>query len=119
MNRHPQGSPVDPPFGCSGPRLVGETVKTIVRDLGVPEAPDRRPRYFAEGPFVIVTATRRRMTLEAAWEESVRLLGSAVDYQKASLADAYFDELSDLINAMREAKGNQPTPPAQAMRSAA
>lgn len=118
MTRPHERGPVEPPFACSGPRLVGETVQTIVRDLGVPEAPDRRPRYFAEGPFVIVTATRRRMTLEAAWEESVRLLGSAIDYQKASLADAYFDELSDLISAMREAKGNQNPPPASIARAA-
>lgn len=117
MNRS-QGSPVEPPFGCSGLHLIKSDVDAVVRRLGVPEEPDRRPRYFAEGVFVVVTATRRRMSLAVALDEAQRLLVRSVDPTIGTLAEAYQDELGDLIEAMREAMGNVP-PPAQAMRSAA
>ena len=113
-------------FGCvTGPgerrddrglHLVKDDVETVVRRLGVPEAPDRRPRYFAEGPFVVVTSSRRRMNLAAAMEEAQMLLNKAADPTLGSLADAYRDELNDLIGAMREA--SRPTPPAQMARAA-
>lgn len=113
------GSPVDPPFGCTGLHLIKSDVDAVVRRLGVPEAPDRRPRYFAEGQFVVVTVTRRRMSVDQAWDEAITILRRSVDPSIGSLADAYRDELSDLIGALREAMGNRPTPPAQAMRRAA
>lgn len=151
-----QGSPVEPPFGCSpmkaapawlcfkcerpagdcecgtpihrfravspadatGLHLIKPDVDTVVRRLGVPEAPDRRPRYFAEGPYVIVTVTRRRLNLIQAMEEARRLLERSIDPTIGSLADAYQAELSDLITAMRDALGNVPTPPAAIARAA-
>lgn len=94
--------PVEPPFGCRTLSLV-----TI----------DRRPRYFAENGYVIVTATRRRMGIPAAYNEALLLLTRSVDPSIGDLADAYRDELSDLIDAMRIASGN-PTPPASIARAA-
>lgn len=118
MNRIQSRGPVEPPFGCTGLHLVRTDVDTIVRRLGVPEAPDRRPRYFAEGEFVVVTATRRRMNLTAALAEAQRLLDRSIDPTIGDLAEAYADELGDLIAAMREAMGNRPTPPAAVARAA-
>lgn len=117
MNRPQSRGPVEPPFGCTGLHLIKSDVDTIVRRLGVPEAPDRRPRYFAEGEFVVVTATRRRMSISAAWDEAIAVLGRSVDPTIGDLADAYRDELTDLIGAMREAMGNVP-PPAAVARAA-
>jgi hypothetical protein len=95
--------PVEPPFGCRPLALVSI---------------DRRPRYFAENGFVIVTASRRRMNIAAAYAEALLLLSKSVDPDIGTLADAYRDELSDLIDAMREASGT-PTPPASIARAAA
>lgn len=95
--------PVEPPFGCRALSLVIE---------------DRRPRYFAENGYVIVTATRRRMNIPAAYNEALLLLARSVDPSIGTLADAYRDELSDLIDAMREASGTT-TPPAAIQRAAA
>lgn len=110
--------PVEPPFGCSALHLVKDDVDTIVRRLGVPEEPDRRPRYFAEGEFVVVTVSRRRMNLIAAMAEAQRLLERSIDPTIGSLADAYRDELSDLIGAMRDALGSIPPAPAAVARAA-
>jgi len=95
-------SPVEPPFGCSALTLVQT---------------DRRPRYFAENGYVIVTSSRRRMGVPAAYAEALMLLAKSVDPTIGTLADAYRDELSDLIDAMREAMGT-PTPPAAVARAA-
>lgn len=112
-----------PVFGCmSGPglRLIKPEVDAIVRRLGVPEARDERPLYVAEGPYVVRTHTRERMDLTTALAEAQRLLDKAASASiRTSLADAYRDELNQLINVIREADGNRPTPPAQAMRAAA
>lgn len=96
-------------FACSsgpgdGPRLVRDFV-------------DRRPRYFAENGYVIVTASRRRMNIPSAYAEALLLLARSVDPTIGDLADSYRDELSDLIAAMREASGT-PTPPAAIARAA-
>lgn len=110
--------PVEPPFGCTALHLIKSDVDEVVRSLGVPEAPDRRPRYFAEGPFVIVTVSRRRMDLLAAMAEAQRLLERSIDPTIGSLADAYQMELSDLITAMRDALGSIPPSPASIARAA-
>ena len=102
MDGSPHRGPVEPPFGCRPLSLV-----TV----------DRRPRYFAENGFVIVTASRRRMDIPAAYREALLLLARSVDPSIGDLADAYRDELSDLIDAMREASGT-PTPPATMARAA-
>lgn len=109
--------PVEPP-GCSGLHLIKSDVDQVVRRLGIPEAPDRRPRYFAEGEFVVVTISRRRMNLTVALAEAQRLLDQSIDPTIGDLADAYADELGDLISAMREAMGNRPHPPAMEARAA-
>lgn len=109
-------------FACtSGPgereglRLIKGEVDGIVERLGIPSEPDRRPRYFAENGYVVVTATKRRMTLEQAWAEANDLLLTATNPNVSTLAEAAADELSDLIKAMREAG----TPPPPAMAKAA
>lgn len=110
-------------FACSstpgerqGLRLIKGEVDGIVERLGIPAQPDRRPRYFAENGYVVVTATKRRMTLEQAWAEANDLLLTATCPSVGTLAEAAADELSDLIKAMREA--GAPTPPAAMARAA-
>ena len=110
-------------FACSstpgerqGLRLIKGEVDGIVERLGIPAQPDRRPRYFAENGYVVVTATKRRMTLEQAWREAQRLLLDATNPNVGTLAEAAGDELQDLIAAMREA--GTPTPPAAMARAA-
>lgn len=102
MDFSPRRGPVEPPFGCSPPHLV-----TV----------DGRLPYFAENGYVIVTATLRRMGILSSYTEALRLLARSVDPTIADLvADAYRDELSNLIDAMREASG---TPPPAATQRAA
>jgi hypothetical protein len=110
-------------FACSstpgerqGLRLIKGEVDGIVERLGIPAEPDRRPRYFAENAYVVVTATKRRMTLEQAWAEANDLLLTATCPSVGTLADAAADELQDIIRAMREA--GTPTPPAAMAKAA-
>lgn len=115
---HARG-PVEPPFGCSGPRLVGEVTDTIVRRLGVPEAPTQRPLYVAEGPYVVSLRSRERMDVATALEEAARLTAKAASASvRVMVANAYRDELNQLIDVIREADGNRPTPPAAVARAA-
>lgn len=118
MDARTHRGPVEPPFGCSGLHLIKSDVDDVVRRLGILEVPDRRPRYFAEGEFVVVTISRRRMNLTVALAEAQRLLDRSIDPTIGDLAEAYADELGDLISAMREAMGNHPTPPASIARAA-
>ncbi|SFS42765.1 hypothetical protein [Brevundimonas viscosa] len=114
-------------FACSstpgertGLRLIKGEVDGIVERLGIPAQPDRRPLYFAEGPYVVRTHNRERMDIRAAFAEAQRLLIKAASATiEPSLADAYRDELNTLIDVIREADGNRPRPPAQAARAAA
>ncbi|MFC7378226.1 hypothetical protein [Brevundimonas sp. GCM10030266] len=89
---------------------------SVAERVGIP---DRRPRYFAEDGAVIVTASRRRMTVEQAYAEAVSLLDKATDPTIGTLADAYRDELSDLIVALRGALDGSSPPPAAIARAAA
>lgn len=108
-----RGRAVEPPFACAPLRIVRD--RPVAERLGIE---DRRRRYFAEGEFVIVTSSRRRMSTETAFEEAQHLLAKSIDPTMGSLADSFREELEDLILALRAAIENGSPPPATVAEAA-
>jgi len=82
----------------------------------ITDAP-RRPRYWAEGPFV-VSSSRRRMPIFVARDALGHLVEAAVA-SPDDLLEADLLLVSDMIRAIRKAEGFSPPTPAGQMREAA
>lgn len=117
-------------FGCStapgerrderGLHLVGDDVAPIVSRLADRlEGPDRQPRFYAEGRMVVTAHTGRRVTPPQAREALHYEVEGVLATTQDDLVDGDILRIADLIRAIRAAERQDPTPPAQAMRTAA
>lgn len=109
MHRPHARGPVEPPFGCSGLRLVSEDF----------EPPVRRPRYVADGRYIITTATGRAVSPPVARRAAFELLEATLAARDEGLAAVDTEALGDLVRAIRAAERGDPLPPAAVARAAA
>lgn len=115
----PQGSPVEPPFGC-GLRLVGETTDAIVSRLADRfEGDERQPRYVAEGREIVTVHTGRRVSPPKAREALHYLIDGILALPTDDLVDSDILRAADLMKAIRAAERGDPLPPANIQRAAA
>jgi hypothetical protein len=94
---------------------IREVLAPII-DAANADAP-RRPRYWAEGPFV-VSSSRRRMPIYVALDALGHLVRAAIA-SPDDLLEADLLLVSDMIRAIRKAEGFTPPTPAGQMREAA
>jgi hypothetical protein len=101
------------PVGTFVPAVMGR-----VMPEGVEPMP-RRPRYWAEGRYV-VSSSRRRMSIDVAREALGHLTESAIRADDV-LVEPDLLLVADMIRAIRDAERFTETPPpaANALRSAA
>lgn len=90
---------------------ISTAMAPVLSRLGVEDAP-RRPRYWAEGPFV-VSSSKRRMSVEIARQALDHLVEAAV-VTHDDLAEADLALVADMIRAIRTASSFTPPTPANA-----
>lgn len=90
---------------------IRTAIAPILATMGIEEAP-RRPRYWAEGPFV-VSSSKRRMPIYIAREALDHLVEAAV-VTHDDLAEADLALVTDMIRAIRTASSFTPPTPANA-----
>lgn len=95
----------------TGPIHIREALAPVLASIGIEDAP-RRPRYWAEGPFV-VSSSKRRMSVEIARQALDHLVEAAV-VTHDELAEADFALVADMIRAIRAANAFTPPTPASA-----
>lgn len=79
--------------------------------------PSRQPLFVVEGPKILDRRTRRRMTVDQATQEMLRLAGELAAAEDPGLLIPVVNALAWAIRDAREA-GNDPLPPASMARAA-
>lgn len=98
--------------------LIRDTVVPLARDMGVEPEDTRRPRYVAEGRYIVTVASGRVQTPPTARRAAAELLEACLATRDEGLAETDSLALTDLIRAIRQAERNDPTPPAAIARAA-
>lgn len=79
--------------------------------------PSRQPLFVVEGPKILDRRTRRRMTVDQAAQEMLRLAGELATAEDPGLLIPVVNALAWAIRDAREAE-NDPLPPASMARAA-
>ena len=79
--------------------------------------PSRQPLFVVEGPKILDRRTRRRMTVDQATQEMLRLAGELASAEDPGLLIPIVNALAWAIRDAREAE-NDPLPPASMARAA-
>lgn len=98
------------------PGVVAKIAAAANVDLSlVPPSP--RPLFVVEGPKILDRRTRRRMTVDQATQEMLRLAGELAAAEDPGLLIPVVNALAWAIRDAREAE-NDPLPPASMARAA-